>query len=214
VCEPREGFLPRRADRRLCRNSPVRPPNGSNRAGIYTDRGRAYYDKKDYDRAIADYDEALKINPNLVPAYNDRGVAHHDRRDHDRAITNFNEAIRINPNYALAYSNRGRAYHAKGDSDRAIADYNEALRINPSYVLAYYNRGRAYHAKGDSDRAIADYDEAIRRNPELAKRTTTAPLATSPPPTPAEASHTSRRQTTTVELPIRVCHRLCRLGLG
>ena len=107
--------------------------SAGNRAVAFTNRGIAYAGKKDYDRAIADFNEALKINPNLAMAYNNRGSAVQSKGDYDRAIADYNEAIRIDPNYAVAYSNRGNLFEAKGRREEAIADFRRALTINPNH---------------------------------------------------------------------------------
>ena len=65
--------------------------------------------KRDNDRAIADYNEAIRLDPKSALAFRDRGVAYSYKRDNDRAIANYNEAIRLDPNDALTFCNRGRA---------------------------------------------------------------------------------------------------------
>lgn len=141
--------------------------NPTDAAG-YNRRGNAWADKRDYDRAIADYSEALRINPQYAVAYYNRGLAWRNKRDYDRAIADYSEAVRINPKNADAYNNRGIVWSDKRDYDRAIADYNETLRINPMDAKAYNNRGYAYNNKRDYDRAIADYSEALSINPQYA----------------------------------------------
>ena len=140
-----------------------------NLAIAYYSRGLAYYDKGDDDRAIAEYNEAIRLDPKFAYAYSSRGLAYDHKGDLDRASPDYNEAIRLDPKYAQAYFNRGNAYYQKGDDDRAIADYNEAIRLTPKYAYAYNNRGTAYDHKGDADRAIADYNEAIRLDPKYAQ---------------------------------------------
>jgi tetratricopeptide (TPR) repeat protein len=135
----------------------------------YYSRGLAYYDKGDDDRAIAEYIEAIRLDPKFAQAYSSRGLAYDHKGDLGHADPDYNEAIRLDPKYAQAYFNRGNAYYQKGDDDRAIADYNEAIRLTPKYAYAYNNRGTAYDHKGDADRAIADYNEAIRRDPKFAQ---------------------------------------------
>ena len=120
-------------------------------------RGAACPANGDNDSAIADYSEAIRLDPKDTDAYKNRGDAYQNKGDYDRAIADYSEAIRLDPKYAGAYNNRGDAYRDKGDNDRAIADYNEAIRIDPKYANAYNSRGAAYRAKGDNDRAIADY---------------------------------------------------------
>ncbi|MFH0795948.1 MAG: tetratricopeptide repeat protein [Candidatus Omnitrophota bacterium] len=139
-----------------------------NKARPHYNRGVVYRDKGDSDKAIADCNQALRINPNYAYAYNNRGAAYWDKGDSDKAIADYNQALRINPNYADVYNNRGVAYKSKGDYDKAIADYNQALRINSNYADVYNNRGVAYQSKGDYDKAIADYNQALKINPNYA----------------------------------------------
>ncbi len=147
--------------------SAVPGPTPTDAAG-FNRRGNAWADKRDYDRAIADYSEALRINPQYGVAYYNRGLAWRNKRDYDRAIADYSEAVRINPKNADAYNNRGIVWSDKRDYDRAIADYNETLRINPRDAKAFNNRGYAWNNKRDYDRAIADYSEALTINPQYA----------------------------------------------
>jgi tetratricopeptide (TPR) repeat protein len=117
------------------------------------------------DEAIADYNQAIQLDPRFVMAYHRRGHAYNEKGDKDRAIADYTQALRLDPNYKAAYIGRGNAYNGKGDHDRAMADYNQALRLDPNYAIAYNNRGNAYYGKGDYDRAIADYTQALRLDP-------------------------------------------------
>ena len=64
----------------------------------------------DFDRAIADYNQALAINPNYALALYNRGIAYYDKRDFDRATRDMNQAIKLNPNFSTAFLDRGIAY--------------------------------------------------------------------------------------------------------
>lgn len=142
---------------------------GSHLAAFYTNRAAAYQAKGDNDRAMADLNEAIRLDPKLAMALNNRGAAYNEQGDNDRAIADYDAAIRIDPKFAMAFQNRGNAYHDKGDLDRAIADYNVAIRLDPKFATAFQNRAGAYHDKGDNDRAVADYGEAIRLDPKRVK---------------------------------------------
>jgi tetratricopeptide (TPR) repeat protein len=137
-------------------------------ARAYALRGLAYKHKKDYDRAIADYDESIRLDPKDAFAYYDRGNAYDDKKEYDRAISDYNEAIRLDPKISKAYYSRGTAYDGKKDYDRAIADYDQAIRLDPKYAIAYSQRGIAYSNKKNYDRAFADCSQAIGLDPSEA----------------------------------------------
>ena len=139
--------------------------NNSNHRLFYN-RGLAYRDKGDYDRAIENYDKDLRINPEDANAYYSRGVAYHGKGDYKQAIRDYDEAIRINREDANAYNSRGVAYHGKGDYDQAIQDYDEAIRINPADANAYNNRCWTYGLMHRPDEALRDCNESQRLRPD------------------------------------------------
>src|SRR5215475_10165435 len=105
-----------------------------NRAIAFNNRGRAYAGKGQYDRAIQDFDEAIRLKPNDAIAFYNRGRAYAaGKGQYDRAIQDFDQAIRLKPNDAIAFYNRGFAYARKGQPDRAIQDFDQAIRLNPNY---------------------------------------------------------------------------------
>lgn len=128
---------------------------------VYNLRGSAYYDKGEYDIAIADFGDALKSGPPSGTLYHNRANAYRSKGDYNRAIADYSEAIRLSPN-AFSYQNRGAAREALGDLDGALADINEAIRLDPALPSPLTNRTVIWRAKGDYDRAIADGTEAIR----------------------------------------------------
>jgi tetratricopeptide (TPR) repeat protein len=143
-----------------------RIPGGASFASL--SRGDANRSQGNWNQAIEDYNEVIRVEPNYELAYNNRGLANYNKGAYDQAIADFNEAIRLNPNYADAYRNRGRAYYAKGGYDQALADYNQALSLNSNDAPAYNGRAYVYLAKKDIDRAVADVNQAIRLWPREA----------------------------------------------
>jgi tetratricopeptide (TPR) repeat protein len=146
-------------------------------AVAYVARGLAWQAKGNLDRALADYTDAIRLNPRDALAYNNRGLLWREKGDADRAIADLTDAIRIDPlphsdllgnGHVNIYANRGLAWETKGDLDRAIADFDQAIRLDPKDADAYDRRSQVFIAKHDADHAIADLDEAIRLDPSRA----------------------------------------------
>jgi tetratricopeptide (TPR) repeat protein len=118
--------------------------------------------KKDYDRAIAECNRAIGLDPRRTEAYFLRGSAWERKNQLPRAIADLTEAIRLDPQHAPAYTNRGGVWLQLNEIDRALADLDRAIRLDPRDETAYVNRGNARIRKNEPDRALADLDEAIR----------------------------------------------------
>jgi tetratricopeptide (TPR) repeat protein len=132
-------------------------------ANAFRRRGWARRARKEFDKALADCDEALRLTPSFS-AYNLRGLTWHDKAQYDKAIADFDQALKLAPDAAV-YSNRGNAWLAKDDFEQALADYDESMRLDPNYVFAYIGRGSVLHLIGKYDDAIADYNSVLRLDP-------------------------------------------------
>jgi tetratricopeptide (TPR) repeat protein len=98
---------------------------------LYTNRGVEYEIKKEFDKAIADHDQAIKVDPKNWAAYNNRGNAYAGKGDYDHAIADYDTAVKLNPKYAEAFYNRGLAKRKKGDATAADADIAQAKELQP-----------------------------------------------------------------------------------
>ncbi len=157
------------------------PPQDENdrqmraRYAALVEQGKTYESNQDFDRAIAAFSEAIRLDPNSRLALFRRGLSYGNKGEYDRAIADYSEVIRLNPTDASSLINRGNAYRDKGEHDRAIADFSAALVLDSKHIstngvkLAFSNRGYAYFSKREYDRAIADYSEAIRVDPQYAQ---------------------------------------------
>lgn len=122
------GMSPIYLDSRL---SPASSPTPSavSAAKEHFDRGVLFHNRGDWDAAILEYTQAIRLNPNYDLAYRNRGLAYVGKGDYDRAIMDYTQAIRINPNYIAAYNSRGIAYRNKGDMTKANADFAKAREL-------------------------------------------------------------------------------------
>jgi len=134
----------------------------------YNNLGEAYLRMGDYEKAISNYNQALKMNPEFRRAnyfFVNRGSAHLMMGDYEKAIADYHQALRIKPNDANAYHNRGTAYLYKGDVEMAIADFNNALEINSQYAEAYFNKALACEKIGRNQEAIESYKGFLENVP-------------------------------------------------
>ena len=152
----------------LTKSTPATPLAEGNRsisAETYFTWGNMKYNLGDYKGAIADYDTAIRLNPDAAVYYN-RGNAKIKLGQHFDAIADYDSAIRLNPDDATAYYNRGLSKSMLGQHFDAIADYDSAIRLNPDYADAHITRGIAKDTLGQHLAAIVDYDTAIRLKPD------------------------------------------------
>jgi len=131
----------------------------------YGSRGNAHNAKGDSDRAIADFDEAIQLDPELAMSYYNRGTPIAPRAT---AIAQSSTMARPSASIRNTRSPTtiGAALIMQGRRRRAIADYGAAIRLDPKSAAVYNSLGVAHYDKGDNDRAIADYDEVIRLDPD------------------------------------------------
>ena len=141
------------------------PPEGTNVAAVYNNRGAAKFGKGYLDDAIADFTSALNRNPNFVDALKNRGLAYKMQGASDKAIDDFNKAIRLSGNSPELYNLRGAALLDKLEFNRAIADFEKAIKLNQNYRNAFVNRGLAFVFTRQLSRAIADFDMVVRLSP-------------------------------------------------
>ena len=113
-------------------------------------QGLEKYKKGDYQRAVADFDRAIKLNPKNYDAYNKRGTALYELKEYQRAIADFSQAIKLNFNSDISYYNRGLILAEELNNNKAgIEDCNRAIQINPKYHIAYFKRGNSRFLLGD-----------------------------------------------------------------
>ena len=99
-------------------------------------RGLDELRKKEYDRAIATFREALQIQPEYVEALDNLGQALEATGQDAEAIADFDKAIKIAPENALAYANKGLALFHQGKYEEAAASYRQAIEHHKDFSEA------------------------------------------------------------------------------
>ncbi len=140
-------------------------------ATAFDNRGVAYKIKGQYDRALRDYEQAIRLNPSNANAYNNRGVIYRIKAEYDHAIADYDEAIWLkNGDFPAAYYNRALAYADKGEYEQSLSDFDVVLRINPRNALALYARGLTLLKKGGTEAGKIDISAAEAINANVAEQ--------------------------------------------
>ncbi len=131
-------------------------------------KAKSLLELREWQRAIQEYDELIRLDPKSPEAHVFRGYAKGSIGDHEGAIADYSEELRLNPRYTWAYVYRAEEfYNHRSDFEGAIWDCSEAIQLEPGLAHAWMCRGLARRAKGDLAGARSDSNEAIRLNPKL-----------------------------------------------
>jgi tetratricopeptide (TPR) repeat protein len=134
---------------------------------FYLARAMRHSRRGDFDQAIRDCDEAIRLQPGKAQAYNHRGQALAGKGDGERAQADYEAAMRIDPNNATLLREQGTVWRQIGDLDRALMAFDHAIRLGFSDASAYNERGQVWLQKGRQERAIADFNQALKIEPDL-----------------------------------------------
>jgi tetratricopeptide (TPR) repeat protein len=137
----------------------------SNLAAVYQQRGYAAATNQQFQDAINDYGEAIKITPEDARIYEQRAAVEMKMNDNDKALADYSEAIKLKPNEVRYYAYRSYIYEVKGDIKNSMADADKVLKLDPKN------------------------QEAMNRKKRL--ETLQSMRATPPPPPPAASTKTS-----------------------
>ncbi len=137
-------------------------------ATAYGNRGEAYKDIGQYDKALEDFNNAIRVDPKYAEGYNSRGQILAMRGNIDEALEDFLKVIELNPHFDEAYNNIGIIYTMKKDNEKALIYFKKAIEIDPANGQAHYNLGIIFEQKRMPKQALANYNKAIQLNPHSA----------------------------------------------
>lgn len=127
----------------------------------YFHRGVAHYVQGDWNRALADFNQALRRGQQGADLQFYLGSTRHRLGDRQSARSSYGAALSKNPRLATAYWGRGRLSLEEGKYAEAIADFDQAIKIQKNWAAVHRDRAQAQYALGDFDAAIADATTAL-----------------------------------------------------
>lgn len=111
---------------------------GLETAEDFFSKGKEFSKINDSDRAIKNYNQAIKLDPKMAKAYNNRGVAYVGKKEYDLAIADFTKVIELDPKHGKAYFNRSIAHWCKSDKEKARQDVQKAqelgITVDPEFI--------------------------------------------------------------------------------
>jgi tetratricopeptide (TPR) repeat protein len=136
----------------------------------YLGRGKTYFAKKAYDKAIADFDKAIQRRPSAI-AFQFRGEAYSRIGDYEKAASDYTQAIQLDPHNGQIYLDRANAYlfnrqfsTARIDCSTAIMLLSENAGENESLALAYCIKGQTF-AEENNNECFSNFEKAIQISP-------------------------------------------------
>lgn len=147
----------------------------SKNAEVFFLRGTAYQGIEDFESAIKDYEDVIRINPNSPKAYYNLGMIFaYKARDPQKALNNFDTFLTLAPSHEKAFSVAKVMCSLEEETlDVDLSNFNlstkgqllEAVKRHPTSPVPYFLLGQMYEKEGQIDAAIRSYQEAIRLRP-------------------------------------------------
>ena len=141
----------------------------SNNVSAYTRRAHAYLMVHEFEKSVADYSAAIKLNPEVDAPWFGRGLAYGRNRQFRLAVQDLSEYIRRNPDSSLAYTKRGVRYIWMGKLKLAKKDLIRAIKLDAGNAEANDDIGVLYAQEKLYLKAIKHFQASINSDPAYQK---------------------------------------------
>ncbi len=141
--------------------------NLKSRARAHTDLGAVYYQQKQYEIALEEFNTAIKIDPSFASAYNGLGLVNAELGKDDVADANYRKSIQLEPSNSEAHNNYGSFLCGRNRIDESIVEFLAAVK-NPLYAtpaMAYTNAAICSMRKNNVSGAEKYLQQALQIDP-------------------------------------------------
>ena len=129
-------------------------------------RGIAYYSKKEYNKALSDFNTGIQLNESNYLLFFCRSLIYCEQKEYSLAISDLKKVLQLNPKYKQAYHNLGSITDESGNFNKAIVYFKKAMEIDPDYAPAYNGVAVSYRKKKNYDLAFENVYKAIELEPQ------------------------------------------------
>jgi len=145
--------------------APKAAPVAGADAQTYTAHGEALARSGKTDDALAEFDQAIALDPHNAEALYNRGLLYQSQKQHQLAVDDFTSANGLTPQQPEPLLGRAISYLALNEVKEAAADLDEAAQADPQNPQIWVTRGQAYERLGDKAKAAGSYSRAITIRP-------------------------------------------------
>ena len=135
-------------------------------AESYYGRGEALAILGQHQKALPDFDMAIRMKPKFANAYSARGSSYSQLGKYEMAIEDTTQAVNLEPQNAYAYQSRAAVNFTSKKYEFVISDATKAIELENAFADAYLYRGLAFSSLGKYREALKDLDRAIELNPQ------------------------------------------------
>jgi tetratricopeptide (TPR) repeat protein len=136
-------------------------------AAAYVDRGAAYVQMQQAEKAQADFKAALALEPANVPALLGQAQASYARKSMTESLVNYSQVLEVDPKNATAYFKRGNVHFDLREFAAALSDYSASLKLDPDQPVVLFNRSLAAARMGRLKEAAEDRQRALELDPQV-----------------------------------------------
>lgn len=134
-------------------------------ARAHDNLGLAYINRREHEKAIAEFNKTIELQPRYYLAYYNAGVVYQLLNRLDLARSSYETCLKINPQNFRAYYNLGILYKKEGELDKAVSAYENAISLDPRHPFVYNNLGVVFMEKREGDRAEQTFKRAAEIDP-------------------------------------------------
>jgi tetratricopeptide (TPR) repeat protein len=134
----------------------------NSRANTLDNRGLVWELKTEYDKALADYEEAIRLDPKFLSPRHNRRRIWERKGEWDKIISDCDAAIREQPSRSKHFQWRGFAFEMKREYDKALADFEEAIRLDPKADFPRIERRVVWKKKGEWDKVATEFEAELK----------------------------------------------------
>ncbi|MCA0235252.1 MAG: tetratricopeptide repeat protein [Bacteroidetes bacterium] len=137
------------------------------RAEVLINRGAAQGAAGQFQQAIADLTEGIRIDPKNKNGYFNRSIAYYSTQQYDKALVDYDAYLKLDPFNANVWYESGMIQRSMNKNQEAIQALTKAIQLNPNIAVAYLERARAYAQSGNKAAAQQDYQRAQQMGVKL-----------------------------------------------